>query len=609
MATIHPASTLGQGLRALAAGQIEVAEPLLREALRQSPRAAEALSALGQIAAQRQQWADAERLFQRSLDSNPAQPRVWLARAQMLEMLARAVDATEAFAQAAARQPDWPLARYHLARLLREGGRTAAALAEAEQAAKLAPQDVNTLQLLALLREDSADLPGALGTLEAAILRAPERAALHHNRGVVLHRLGRHAEALAAHEQALSLGLNLADAHYNHGNTLQSLGRADAALAAYRRALSLAPLHALSLYDLAKLRWALGHADFDAELQAAERANPASEVPPGLRALLLLRAERGEAAEQAFRRAAALAPHTAAYADGLGQALCLQGRHAEAAPAHARAVALAPQDVAVLGNAARSGYAGGRVADGLALAARAVALAPHDQHAIALQSLGWRLTADPRDAWLHDLDQVLGVIDLPPPPGWADMAGFNAALAEALTRLHTDAQAPIDQTLRQGTQTRGNLFDLGLPLVTALRTQIEAAITTWLATRPADPAHPLFGRNTGRWRFTDSWSSRLRSTGFHTNHVHGHGWLSSCYYVAAPPAALQPGVKADRPAGWIQFGEPDLPEPARSRLPPLRFEAPKPGRLLLFPSWLWHGTMPFVDEAHRLTIAFDVLPA
>jgi tetratricopeptide (TPR) repeat protein len=605
MAVIHPGSALGQGLRALAAGQLQAAEPLLRQALGQSPQSPEALSALGQLAARRQQWAEAEGLFLRSLQAQPAQPRVWFARAQMLEMLQRPADAAEAFAQAAQRQPDWALAAYHLARLRRELGQAAAALAEAQRAARLAPGDASTLQLLALLQEEGADLPGALATLDAALAIAPERAALHHNRAVVLHRSGRHAESLAGHERALGLGLDLAEAHYNHGNTLQALGRADSALAAYRRALALSPLHALSLYDLAKLRWALGHAGFDAELLDAERAAPDSDVPVGLRGLLLLRAERGEAAEQAYRRAAALAPQNAAYADGLGQALCLQGRYDEARAAHERAVALAPQDVAVLGNAARSLYAGGHAAEGLALADRARALAPQDQHAIALQGLGWRLTGDPRDAWLHDMDRVIGVIDLPPPPGWADMVSFNAALAEELTRLHTDAEAPIDQTLRHGTQTRGNLFDLDLPLVTALRAQIAAAIGAWLAERPVDATHPLLGRNTGRWRFTDSWSSRLRSTGFHTNHVHGHGWLSSCYYVATPPAALLPGTQA----GWIKFGEPDLPEPLRSSLPPRRYEAPRPGRLVLFPSYFWHGTMPFEDEACRLTIAFDVVPA
>ena len=31
--------------------------------------------------------------------------------------------------------------------------------------------------------------------------------------------------------------------------------------------------------------------------------------------------------------------------------------------------------------------------------------------------------------------------------------------------------------------------------------------------------------------------------------------------------------------------------------------------LVLFPSYMWHGTVAFADGAARLTAAFDVLPA
>ncbi|MFT7776352.1 putative 2OG-Fe(II) oxygenase [Roseateles sp.] len=607
MASIHPASSLAQGLRALVSGQFDVALPLLQRALHEMPTAPEVPAALGQLAAQRRQWAEAETWFQSSLQLQDRQPRVWLARGQMLEMLQHPAAAAEAFSRAAEYQPDLAAAHYLHARLRRELGERSRALQAARHAALLMPQDVNALQLLAMLQEEGGDPAAALPTLEAALRLAPDRAALHHNRGVVLHRLGRHAEALAAHERALGLGLDVVEAHYNIGNTLQALGRADAALTAYRSALARAPLHSLSLYDLAKLRWVLGHADFTAELDAAERMAPQSDVPPSLLGLLLLRAGRGEAAAAAYRRAAVLAPANAAYVDGLGQALSLLGRHQEACEAHQRAVSLAPGDVAVLGNAARSLYAGGQSIGGLALAERALALAPSDQHALALVGLGWRLTGDARAGWLNDLDRCVAVVDIEPPPGWTDIASFNAALAKELNQLHTDAEAPIDQTLRHGTQTRGNLFDLDLPLVQALKAQITSAITAWLAAQPGEAGHPFLGRmpsRPGAWHFTDSWSSRLRSSGFHTNHVHTHGWLSSCYYVSTPPGALAEGSRD----GWIKFGEPDLPESMRSSLPAGRMEAPKPGRLALFPSYLWHGTTPFQDDDYRLTVAFDVLP-
>lgn len=38
------------------------------------------------------------------------------------------------------------------------------------------------------------------------------------------------------------------------------------------------------------------------------------------------------------------------------------------------------------------------------------------------------------------------------------------------------------------------------------------------------------------------------------------------------------------------------------------FVRPEPGLLVLFPSYLWHGTEPFTSDQARLTIAFDALP-
>jgi len=35
---------------------------------------------------------------------------------------------------------------------------------------------------------------------------------------------------------------------------------------------------------------------------------------------------------------------------------------------------------------------------------------------------------------------------------------------------------------------------------------------------------------------------------------------------------------------------------------------PEPGHLALFPSYMWHGTVPFGGDRPRMTIAFDIAP-
>jgi len=66
-------------------------------------------------------------------------------------------------------------------------------------------------------------------------------------------------------------------------------------------------------------------------------------------------------------------------------------------------------------------------------------------------------------------------------------------------------------------------------------------------------------------------------------------------------------VDAEGREGWIKFGEPGVP--TRPALPPNHYVKPAPGTVVLFPSYMWHGTVPFGGTETRLTAAFDVIPA
>jgi hypothetical protein len=58
--------------------------------------------------------------------------------------------------------------------------------------------------------------------------------------------------------------------------------------------------------------------------------------------------------------------------------------------------------------------------------------------------------------------------------------------------------------------------------------------------------------------------------------------------------------------GILSFGAPGM-----VTTPPLDAELslrPEAGQLVLFPSYFWHGTLPFHSEQPRLTVAFDVVP-
>lgn len=95
-------------------------------------------------------------------------------------------------------------------------------------------------------------------------------------------------------------------------------------------------------------------------------------------------------------------------------------------------------------------------------------------------------------------------------------------------------QHPLIQTLRGGTQTHGNLFERTVKEVQEARAGIEQCIRRYIDEMDDDPSHPFLSRKSDRFRFSGSWSCRLGQEGFHTNHIHMEGWISSSYYVTLP---------------------------------------------------------------------------
>jgi hypothetical protein len=205
----------------------------------------------------------------------------------------------------------------------------------------------------------------------------------------------------------------------------------------------------------------------------------------------------------------------------------------------------------------------------------------------------WRLAGDPRAEWLMGDARLVATTDL----------ALDPALADTLRALHVAKGEYLDQSVRGGTQTDGPLLSRIDPQIRAVRTAIAQAVADYVARLPApDPAHPLLApRRDRRIRFAGSWSVRLRGGGHHANHVHPQGWISSALYVALPERRPED----DPHAGWLTLGEPQAA--LKLDLAPARLIEPRVGRLVLFPSWMWHGTRPFA-AGERLTMAFDVAP-
>lgn len=443
--------------------------------------------------------------------------------------------------------------------------------------------------------QERAKIEADLRAYQAAAARNPNDLIARHNIGVELRRLDRGGEALQVIEQALAAGMQAPETALMRAHLLGDHGRFDEAIAAYQEILLKKPDLIDAHETLARLLPQVGRRGeaFDAYRRALVQSPgtgmlwmSALSAAKDLRDADQLLTWTGQAEarfgnDTLLTTLAALA-HSWNDADAVAVDL-LRGVLAiepESGGAHATLahVAVRLGDLKMAESAAQA----------------ATRIDPLNQAAWALLTVIWRLMADPREHWLADYSRFVMPIDL---------AGVDTdVLAETLRTLHLTLHHPADQSLRGGTQTRGNLFDKADPAIVALSKSIEDAIRWALSTLPPDPAHPFLGRITGATRFGGSWSVRLAQAGFHISHIHQHGWLSSAAYVSLPS-----DVDGESDAGALAFGIPDAE--LKHDLPPRRVVRPKVGQLVLFPSYMWHGTLPYAADEPRLTVAFDALPA
>jgi uncharacterized protein (TIGR02466 family) len=225
-----------------------------------------------------------------------------------------------------------------------------------------------------------------------------------------------------------------------------------------------------------------------------------------------------------------------------------------------------------------------------------------DQEWIALDVTARRALGDQTYRQIYDYERFVRAFDIEAPASVASPQTWLEDIAHYLRTKHQYIAHPLDQSLRGGSQLQLDPNSQHDPLIMSFFEAIKPAIASYIAQIGGKSDHPFTARTGVDTQLSGCWSVRLKSGGSHVNHIHPEGWISSAFYVQVPAdMAVAP---AGSP-GHICFGAPRFP------VSNLDFEhavAPKAGRLVLFPSYMWHGVIPFHDEHERLSIALDIVP-
>ena len=391
--------------------------------------------------------------------------------------------------------------------------------------------------------------------------------------------------------------------HLELGVKLRNAGRMDEARESLERAVAIDPTGARALCELAHLqRLTDQQSKAVMTLRKAARAAPkSSEVLANL-AVTLRDSGEMEEALRALRRAVELRPGFYQAQSEIGATLQMMGRAAEAVAGYRASLAMDSRQPVVLANLGFACLEIGDAAGALEACDGCFALDPHCASAVVVKAYALEALGRSEEASkLMGVDRLVSSVQVEQVEGFESMQAFNAALVEHATSHPSLKLEPNQRTTRMGQQT-GELNREPKGPIAALEQTLNGAVRDYLEALPREAEHPYLSHRPRKWRMS-LWATILGSQGHQAPHIHPVAWVSGVYY-AQLPEVVKSGSEDQQ--GWIEFGK--APESFQlDREMAVRRMQPREGMLVLFPSYMYHRTIPFESETQRISFAMDAV--
>ena len=160
-----------------------------------------------------------------------------------------------------------------------------------------------------------------------------------------------------------------------------------------------------------------------------------------------------------------------------------------------------------------------------------------------------------------------------------------------LTERHQDL-------LESGIQSSGNLFIEPRGALADLHKIIRKEIAGYFSKHQASDC--LFVKIRSQEYTLRGWYILMEKGGHLLSHNHQSGWLSGSVYLKMPAS--------ESDEGYIEFSLHGNDYPVLDAGYPKELYQVKEGDIVMFPSSLFHRTIPFYSDETRLCIAFDLMP-
>ena len=268
------------------AGNLQEAEQLYSQVLKENPDHPLALHSLGIVAHQKGQNDIASDLIEKVILSNPQVPQFYNTQGLVFEALDKIDAAICSYEKAISLNPDFAEAYLNLAIAFQSKGDFAAAVEKCKQIISLFGDLANVYNIMGYSLQQQEKLEEAIESYQKAIQLEPDfveaynqigvilntqekyaqatenckkaleldadYAEAHNNLGVALNGCEKYAEAMESYQKAIGLDSDYAQAYYNMGNCLRNQNRCEESIAIYKKAIQINP-------DYAEAHWNLSH--------------------------------------------------------------------------------------------------------------------------------------------------------------------------------------------------------------------------------------------------------------------------------------------------------------------------------------------------------------
>ena len=163
------------------------------------------------------------------------------------------------------------------------------------------------------------------------------------------------------------------------------------------------------------------------------------------------------------------------------------------------------------------------------------------------------------------------------------------------SRLQMREQA----TLKEGLQTSGNLFSLDFPFINSIKKALEEKIE--LYKKKFRDSGQGFIKNWPEDYELRSWMINMKSGGFLAPHNHEYGWITGSFYLQLPK------VSNNKDAGNLAFSYQGPRYPKKDKDFNLTIKKIENRDICIFPSSLFHHTIPFESDEERICFVFDLI--